>query len=258
METMRNFEEGTKTQKSFFSMKKVMFGLLVLAAGGLLLGFNLELLDPYYKSVVFSWQALVIAIGLISIFDRDSIGFGIVMLGVGTVFILPDVIEVPFNMEKVFWPVIIISVGLIILFSFFKKKKPASENCDHNWKKHINFSGTEYFDTERLDENNVFGGSKKIFEAQYFKGGEVNNIFGGSEIDLTKTKLPAGRTVLELNNVFGGITLIVPTDWVIHIKMDNVMGGFVDKRTVKPSFDSSDSELVIKGACVFGGGELIN
>ncbi|HAN77083.1 MAG TPA: hypothetical protein DCQ31_04540 [Bacteroidales bacterium] len=70
--------------------------------------------------------------------------------------------------------------------------------------------------------------------------------------------MPAGRTVLELNNVFGGITLIVPTDWVIHIKMDNVMGGFVDKRTVKPSFDSSDSELVIKGACVFGGGELIN
>ena len=65
-----------------------------------------------------------------------------------------------------------------------------------------------------------------------FKGGRISNVFGGMELDLTQTTLAPGTSILEINSVFGGAVIIVPTDWVVTIQVNSMMGGFNDKRTI--------------------------
>ena len=43
-----------------------------------------------------------------------------------------------------------------------------------------------------------------------FKGGTVQAIFGGIELDLRKTHLPEGETMLHIEAIFGGVELFVP------------------------------------------------
>ena len=102
---------------------------------------------------------------------------------------------------------------------------------------------------------NVFGGGKHQVPPSEFKGGKISNVFGGVELDLSQTTLAVGRNVLEIECVFGGASILVPADWVVHIEMTSVAGGFVDKRHSTKN-GSSDRELIIKGSAVFGGGEI--
>jgi predicted membrane protein len=107
-----------------------------------------------------------------------------------------------------------------------------------------------------IHEENVFSGGKQRVMHQEFRGGHINCVFGGSEVDLTQATLAEGISELEVNTIFGGVTLIVPADWKIQLKMTSIMGGFADKRSyVKESPDPSRM-LIIKGSTIFGGGEI--
>jgi hypothetical protein len=77
------------------------------------------------------------------------------------------------------------------------------------------------------------------------------------ELDLTKAKLAQGINEIEIACVFGGATLIVPDDWNISIAVTPVLGGFTDSRKLIPGRTvDTTRQLVIKGAVVFGGGEI--
>lgn len=58
--------------------------------------------------------------------------------------------------------------------------------------------------------------------------------------------------------MFGGVELIVPSDWVVHIEVASVLGSFADKRIVNSTVSEPGKELYIKGVVVFGGGEIKN
>jgi predicted membrane protein len=77
------------------------------------------------------------------------------------------------------------------------------------------------------------------------------------ELDLTKARLAPGRNELEIACVFGGASLIVPDTWNIIVEVTPVLGGFSDERKLTPGRTiDTGSQLVIKGAVVFGGGEI--
>ncbi len=80
-------------------------------------------------------------------------------------------------------------------------------------------------------------------------------MFGGITLDLRKTNLPVGETGLEVNAVFGGVTILVPNDWYVETHVDAIFGGFEDKRMPMEPADTT-RKLILHGACVFGGGEL--
>jgi predicted membrane protein len=229
-------------------MKKITFGLLVIAAGALLLAFNAGLIDHSYKHLIFSWQMLLIGIGLINIFDRDNWVVGTILITIGSFFIAPHLVDLTPDFTKMFWPVILIIVGVMIVI---KKGFGNSKHQNKEWKNTTDFN----LDMGYIVEKNVFGGSKNKVAPCEFKGGRIQNVFGGTELDLTQTTLAEGKNVLEIKCVFGGIGLIVPQDWVIHIETNSVMGGFVDKRRNPPTIGSA-RELYIKGDSVFGGGDI--
>jgi len=235
-------------------MKKLIFGLLVIAAGALLIAFNQGYISDDYRHIFFSWQMFLIAIGVINLGTRDSWIPGIVLIGVGGFFLLPELSPQYHDLAIQFWPVVLIVLGLLIIF---KKRRIRDHHRWHRKWEHHSESSDFKFENGFVDESNVFSGSKRILSPGEFKGGRISNFFGGSEIDLTQTTLAEGENFIDIDCVFGGISLIVPGDWDIHIRVKTIMGGFVDKRRNVRTVDSS-RKLIIRGKTVFGGGEIKN
>ena len=226
-------------------MKKIMFGLLLLTAGSLLLAFNLGALPMAYKSLVFSWPMLLVAFGLINLFSKDGYIFGAILLLIGGYFMVPRAFPEHTDVLSVYWPVILIVVGVIVIL----------KKSIFNFKGRIKKTNS---DSSYIEDVNIFGGNKQKVNAPVFKGGKIINVFGGSQIDLSNTQLDEGKNVLELVCVFGGVELIVPSDWVVHTELASVLGGFADKRTNTNNQVQANKELFIKGVVVFGGGEMKN
>ena len=94
--------------------------------------------------------------------------------------------------------------------------------------------------------------------APLFKGTEINTVFGEVILDLRKTDIEEGETRVEVNVVFGGVEIYVPSNWEIVINTTNVLGETEDKRFYTEETTSSTKKLIINGACVFGGIEIKN
>jgi predicted membrane protein len=241
-------------------MSSIILGLIFLAAGVLLFAFNSGLLMPELRHVVFSWPMFLVALGFAFLFSRDKWVAGVILLLVGGFFLLPRL-----NIERLDfitqngWAIGLILVGVIVLFRavfgrhFLWRTEwhcPEKKWDSFGWKNHKDESG-------RIDYNCVFTGGKKNLDTKNFRGGEINNVFGGLELDLTDAQMPEGVHFLEINSVFGGVVLYVPVEWKVEIRQSSqVFGSFVDNRP-KPSFEVDEKRtLIIEANAVFGGGEI--
>ncbi|MBM3405514.1 MAG: hypothetical protein FJY10_11590 [Bacteroidetes bacterium] len=236
-------ETCTEKHKQNKRMKKYAFGGIVIAAGLLLLAFNAELLPYSWKHVLFSWQMLLIAIGVVSLFGKENHLPGFILIAVGSFFLIPEIFH-DVRTQEYFWPVILIALGILVLSKSFRRH--------HFGMKEGEMKSEEGY----INEENVFAGSKQKLTHQQFRGGKISCVFGGSEVDLTQASLAPGEHVLELNMVFGGVELIVPADWKIILKNSSVLGGFSDKRSIVRDNPDPSKVLIIKANAVFGGGEI--
>jgi predicted membrane protein len=158
---------------------------------------------------------------------------------------MPDIFHRVFsedvNFWHVFWPAVIILLGLGMIFGtghFFRRRHANTIS-----------SGDDY-----LDEVAVFGGGERVIHSDSFKGGRMVAVFGGSKIDLTNTKLAPGVNELEIVLIFGGSELYIPSDWNIKVEVFSIFGGYSDKRGAS-QVDYSKT-LIVKGVTLFGGGEI--
>jgi predicted membrane protein len=186
---------------------------------------------------------LLITIGLvITLGSAGSKTSGVIVMAVGAFFLIPHIFRDAFNVDM-FWPSVFIIIGVIFIFS----KR-------HGWN---SVSTAGIIGDDYIDYVNVFSGGERQIVSENFKGGKISAVFGGMELDLTKAKLAPGRNELEIACVFGGATLIVPDDWNVSIEVTPVLGGFSDSRKLFPGRTvDTTRQLVIKGAVVFGGGEI--
>jgi predicted membrane protein len=231
-------------------MKKFAMGFVAILAGLVLLAFNFDFMPDNYRHIIFSWQMLLIVIGVISLSGNDNRTPGLILISIGTFFILPEFVNFHVSFVKLFWPVLLIAIGLSLLF---KRRWRGT-----NYVRHHRFTVNKEVPLEEgyIDETNIFSGSKRKIYHQVFKGGRITNIFGGTEIDLTQATLAEGQSELEIECLFGGVTVIVPADWKVILNMSSIMGGFSDKRSVIRENPDSKSILIIRGTAVFGGGEI--
>jgi predicted membrane protein len=229
-------------------MKKGAFGIIVILAGLLLLAFNFDILSGYFRHIIFSWQMLLITIGLVSLFTSESRTPGLILVFIGGFFIIPEIFDFHISFIKLFWPMLLIGIGILILVR--------KGFIPDRWHSRRMMPHTGHIDEGYLNETNIFSGSKHKIVHQVFKGGKVSNIFGGTEIDLTQATLGEGRNELVIDCIFGGVTVIVPSDWKVVLNISSIMGGFSDKRTyIKENLDPGRM-LVIRGSAIFGGGEI--
>ncbi|MCX6245415.1 MAG: LiaF-related protein [Bacteroidetes bacterium] len=234
-------------------VKKFTIGFVVILAGLLLLAFNFDFLPQTLRHILFSWQVLLIVIGVISLVGNGKSLPGMILIFIGAFFLIPRIFALNIAFTHLFWPLILIGIGLLIL--------SRSGHYRRNWQRHFhkgNWNEAYTIPTEEgyINETNLFSGSKHKVINQVFRGGKVSNIFGGTEIDLTHATLPEGQTELNIECIFGGVTLIVPDDWKVVLNISAIMGGFSDKRLKVGQYSDTGKVLVIRGSAIFGGGEI--
>jgi predicted membrane protein len=107
-----------------------------------------------------------------------------------------------------------------------------------------------------VDSTSIFGGAKKNIISKNFQGGDLVNIFGGTELDLTRADFN-GTATIELTTIFGGTKLIVPSNWTIKSDAVTLFGGMEDKRNVQNLPENSpEKTLLLRGTVIFGGIEI--
>ena len=239
------------------SNSRFWLGALFIVGGGLLLASKLGAPIPYW---VFSWQVLLIALGLYSgIKHRFQNGGWLIMMGIGTYFLLDErILDV--NLHQYLLPVMIILVGIIfVLFPKSRCFKNKNRFKIRDWENRFqeNFTNETSNPSEVIkgDDsiyiNSVFSGVKRNILSKNFKGGEITCIFGGVEINFMQADIQ-GTAVLKLEQVFGGLQLVLPANWTVQNEIDGTFQGVDDKRRFLNSTDP-DKVLVLRGSSVFAG-----
>jgi predicted membrane protein len=243
METNYDFKNDRRPrQDHHFSNNRAIIGVILVLAGLFLVIRNTGFFPDFIDNVVFSWPMLLITIGIVMTLGATEKTAGIIVMAVGGFFMIPLLFRETFHMYNMFWPSIFIIIGVIFIVTKRKGWNAVSKGI----------IGDDY-----VDYVNVFSGGERQIVSENFRGGKVSAVFGGMELDLTKARLAPGRNELEIACVFGGVEIIVPDNWFITVEVTPVLGGFSDVRKLIPgrSVDTT-SQLVIKGAVVFGGGEI--
>ncbi len=246
METNENYKDETRRHRHehhHLQNNRAIIGVVLVLVGLFLVMRNTGLFPHFIEEIIFSWPMLLLTIGLvITIGSSGSKTSGIIVMAVGAFFLIPQIFRETFDINM-FWPSIFIIIGIVFIFS--KRKGWNSVNP------------TTQVGDDYIDYVHVFSGGERQIVSDNFRGGKVTAVFGGSEIDLTKARLAPGVSELELACVFGGTTIIVPDDWNVKIEVVPVLGGFGDSRKLHPgrAVDTT-KQLIIKGAVVFGGGEV--
>ncbi len=226
-----------------------LIGFIFITAGILFLLSNLNLLDPQFTDAIFTWQMLLIAIGLI-VFISSRDFFGILLIAIGSIFLIDKYYD--FDVWQL-WPVVLVLIGFQILFN---SRKGAPENV--NGAK--NYSGKNWNETSQdfIYSENIFNSNNLRVTSENFKGGKISSIFGGMNLDLTHSKLSPGSNVLDVSNVFSGLEISVPSDWKIISEATQIFGGFEDKRKyVNASYDETKI-MKLRGSSIFGGIKIID
>ncbi len=234
MEEKEKMTRGNWTR----SAETTTTGLLIIAFGVLYMLKNMQVLDPGVWRIIFSWPMLLVAVGVVNFAGRHY-SWGTLLVITGLIFLQLRIGG--YNILGLFWPVLIILLGVAVIFShsaIVKRIKRAQVS-----------SGNDFF-----EEVDVFGGGERVVQSDQFRGGRVVSVFGGSKIDLTRCTLSPHDNIIEMVAIFGGSTLLVPSDWNVKLEVFNIFGGFSDKRS-NINIDTSKT-LVIKGVAIFGGGEL--
>ncbi len=237
-------ETTNKCENRNHRSKHLILGLLLVAAGVFYILKNVGILSAFASSIIFSWQMLIIAIGLTWLVNHKRTP-GIVLIIIGLVYLAPEFFNLPVNFFEIFWPSLLILAGILIIFTRNK------HNFAHRHSHTINNGSEDY-----VDDILVFSGTERIITSQNFKGGKIITAFGGSKIDLTNAALADGINYLEVICAFGGVELYVPSDWNVKIEVISALGGFSDKRYMINVTVNTDKTLVIKGVAAFGGGEI--
>ena len=230
--------------------KRLLIGLTVMLIGGVLLLRSLGILEAFFNEYIFRWEMILIGLGVISILSHEGgPGPGVLLFLIGTGFYLRNYIELPYGISfwQLFFAGILIFSGVMIIF---RRKK--GFHCE------VKKNGDKTHGMDTIDEIAVFGGGDRTIVSDNFRGGKILAIFGGSNFNLTRSKLAPGKNYFDVLAVFGGMKLVVPEDWNIKISAISIFGGFSDKHRIHTpdSATTEEPELIIKGFVIFGGGEI--
>ncbi len=241
------------------SNKHLIGGVVVLTIGVLFLLRNFHILGPELNHYIFSWKTLLIGIGILNLALANNRVGGFILIAIGTFFWLPEIFDLSVRAGQLFWPVIIMIVGIMLLFK--RPNNPHFPWKGRGWKDASadDYQTGEGNSDEYVDEVSIFSGSKKIINSNNFRGGKITAIFGGSEVNLTRAQLAPGRNILNVFFMFGGSEIVVPSNWNVVIEVTPIFGSFSDERYVPKSFqtdDGAESVLIVRGLLLFGGAEI--
>ena len=209
---------------------------------------------PDFPDWVFDWHTGLIAFGLfIGVRHNFRGGAWLILLLVGGIFLLKDIF--PEFSFKTIWPIVLIVVGAFIILRPRRRWKFDGTKRTEGASDSFFSEDVDYTKDDFVDSTSIFGGAKKIIISKNFKGGDLVNIFGGTELDLSQADF-TGMASIELTTIFGGTKLLVPSNWSIKSEAVTIFGGIEDKRRMQTVTETPEKILLIRGTVIFGGIEI--
>lgn len=229
---------------------KYLIAFLFIACGGILLARNMEWITPYVYDILVSWQVLVAVLGVYAIVCRHFIS-GLVLLAI-SVYNMREALGgwIGTDAQAFMLPAILVLIGIAVIFGSGKRSHGRWGGKTPEEFKAMNYTSADGF----LHSDNAFSGVRQVMLDEILKGGSIHTRFGGSIIDLRRTDIPVGETVLEVDCKFGGVELYVPADWTVKCFCNTFMGGYEDKR--REGRENPAKILVIRGSLAWGGLEV--
>lgn len=210
-----------------------VLGLAIIGVGvlALLNALNITALNTLFEQW---WPLFVILIGILMFINHPrQFVWPLIVVGGGVLLQLRELEIVTFNVWSLFWPVMIISIGLSVLIN------RSASHPDTN-KKDLD------------DATSLLGGNAIKNESKDYKGGNASAIMGGVELDLRNATIKDEAT-LNVFAFWGGVTIKVPEGWAVKSKITPVAGG-IDIKT-KP-VDKNAPILYLTGDVIMGGVEI--
>lgn len=242
----------------------VWTGIFILLIGVAAL---IKVSNPDLPHWLFSWKTFLIALGLYIGFKHNFKGGAwLMMIFIGSAFLFTEIYP-DISFRRYIWPVALIGLGAFLVLkprrrhSLYwqenqKKKTPLTDSpIDETTVADKTYESQKDYQEDFVDSTSVFGGAKKNIISKNFKGGDLVNIFGGTELDLSRADF-TGTAVIELTTIFGGTKLIVPSNWTVKSEAVTIFGGMEDKRNMQTLTDNPQKILLIKGTVLFGGIEI--
>jgi hypothetical protein len=191
---------------------RVLWGLALLAVGGVLLAGQAGLVDA--REVLSTWwPLLVVAGGLLKLVDRPrDLGGALAVIGVGLVLLA-------WRLDLVgaaLLPLVLIGAGVVVLL-----RTPHAEA--------IRAEGPT------TDLVAVFGGRDTNVVAPVYHGGRAVAVFGGVDLDLRQTSLPPEGADLEIVTVLGDVEVTLPMGWNVKVTGPTVLGDLDDRSLGAPA-----------------------
>lgn len=181
------------------------------------------------------WPLFVIGAGtLVFLNDKRSYLWALLLVGFGIMYQLDVFNVIDFNPWQLFWPAVIIVIGLSIIF------RQASGGAQ-----------TASVDTD--DVSAILGGAEQVSKSEDYKGGHITAIMGGVKLDLRKSVIKKEAT-LDIFSLMGGVELWVPENVVVKSKAAVILGGIENK--AQRAEAKNAPVLYITGEIVMAGVEI--
>lgn len=230
------------------SQSHIWIGLFLVIVGVVYL---LRRMGFVFPEFVFTWQMFLIVLGIFIGFRKNFQGPAwLILILVGALFMANEFFLFG-RLRQFIFPIALIGAGLFFILR--PKKRYEFINTDpvtgeQTGKKIYNGNISN---EDIIDATSVFGGTKKKVLSKNFMGGEMVNVFGGSEIDLLQADIQ-GAAVLDVTAIFGGATLLVPAHWNVVSKATAILGEVKDRRVSVGKTDPNKT-LVLEGTVILGG-----
>lgn len=240
---------------------KTIGGIVIVIAGILFLAKELGVIFPEW---LFTWKMLLITIGLvIGVKHGFRNAKWLIPVIIGSAFLISDLFP-GWAIKPLLWPLTVILVGLFIIF------KPHNKRRHIRWKKWQKHSRYRHYHTSSysdgahinkedvLDSTAFMGGVKKNIISKNFKRGDITAVFAGTELNFSHADFNE-TAELDLTAVFGGITLILPSNWEIKSEVVCAFGSVEDNRQLQPIVMNTNKKiLILSGTAFMGGIEIKN
>lgn len=243
-------------------------GLVLVLIGIVILIKNLPGMAVYFPDWLLTWPVLLIVIGVFVGVKHNFRGAGwLILMLIGGYFLLLHNNLISFDLRPYALPIALILIGISVMI---KRNRRCRVRSRHHWHEHnaarraAAFKSTPEFITpdpvmegnpeDYVNVNSVFGSVNKMILSKNFRGGKINCLFGGSEVNLTQADFE-GKVVLNVSISFGGAEITIPSNWNVQNEVSVILGGLDDKRRIVPSGEAVKT-LVLQGSVLCGGIEI--
>ncbi|PKB24740.1 LiaI-LiaF-like domain-containing protein [Janthinobacterium sp. 64] len=266
-----------KNRPPLHSPSQIVLGVIVIGLGLLFLLDNLGFINVRYTFRF--WPTILIIFGLLKISQSHSrsgyiLGGVMVLLGLSWTLKAMGLFYINWSM---LWPLLIIAAGVAVVSKSLpggqqrqrRRRQAHLDDADHFGQARNGAvsldkdaadataapgTGGQADDDSIIEVTAILGGYVRRVSSQRFKGGDINVIMAGCEIDLRQASID-GEAVLNVFALCGGVTIKIPPDWSVVLQGTPILGGFEEKTIVPPN---QNKRLYVTGYAIMGGLEIRN